>query len=54
MVEMRRNMQDCLKGYGGDTERNRRTFEIRIYYVFVLNMEIKISSLNYYFLLYYR
>ena len=51
---MRRNMQVCLQRKGGHIEGNgnqQRTLDIRMYYVFVLNIEIKISFFDYYFLL---
>ena len=51
---MRRRMQGRLQKNGGHIEGNGnypRTLEIRIYYVFVLNIEIKISCIYYQLLL---
>ena len=54
MAGMRRRMQVCLQRNGGHIEGNGnypRTIEIRINYVFVLNMEFKIFLFYYYLLL---
>ena len=45
MAGISRRMQVCLQRNGGHIEENGnqpRTLEIRIYYVFVLSIEIKI------------